>query len=120
MRLIAAVLANAAALLATTVVPGIEFQGSIVTLLFAGAILGLFNLVVRPLAVLLSIPALLLTLGLFYFILNGLLLWAASFVLPGYSVAGLVSGIGGGLVMTLVNWALGALFRQDADKPSSR
>jgi putative membrane protein len=109
-RVIGAILANAAALLATTVVPGIEFRGSIVTLLLAGALFGLFNLVVRPLALLLSLPFLILSLGLFYFILNGLLLWVASFFLPGYSVSGILAGMLGSLVIAVVNWALSAVF----------
>ena len=58
------------------------------SLLVAGAIFGLFNLIVRPVALLLSLPLLIVTLGLFYFVLNGILLWVASFFLPGYNVAG--------------------------------
>jgi len=112
-RLLGAVLGNAAALLATTIVPGISFDGNWLTLLAAGALLGLFNLIVRPIALLLSLPALILTLGLFYFILNGLLLWGASFLLPGYRVSGLIAAILGSLVMTVVNWALHALFGSD-------
>lgn len=110
MRLLAAVIGNAVALLATTVVPGIQFSGSWLRLLFAGAVFGLFNLVVRPLALLLSLPFLILSLGLFYFVLNGLLLWLASFVVPGYSVSGLLSGMLGSLVIAIVNWSLGSLF----------
>ena len=78
-------------------------------LVLAGAILGLFNLIVRPLAMLISLPLLIVTLGLFYFILNGILLWLAQFILPGYSVRDLVAGILGALVMTIVNWVLQAL-----------
>src|SRR5262245_12883505 len=55
MRAIGAVVANALALLATTVVPGISFSGSALQLLLAGAIFGLFNLVVRPVAMFLSL-----------------------------------------------------------------
>lgn len=110
MRMIAAVIANAVALLATTVVPGIGFEGSVVTLLVAGALLGLFNLIVRPIALFLSIPALILTLGLFYFVLNGILLWVASWFLPGYHVSGILSGMLGSLVMGIVNWALDGVF----------
>jgi putative membrane protein len=113
MRVLGKVLANAAALFATTLVPGIVFTGSLPTLLLAGVLLGIFNFVVRPLALLLSLPLLVLSLGLFYFVLNGILLWAASFVLPGYSVGGLVPGILGALVMTVVNWAIHALFGGD-------
>ena len=110
MRVLLAIVFNAVALWATTLVPGITFRGGIVTLLVAGAAFGLFNLIVRPLAMILSIPLLVLTLGLFYFVLNGILLWLASFFLPGYNVAGIVAGILGSLVFTVVNWALHTLF----------
>lgn len=108
-RLLGQVLVNAAALLATTVVPGIRFEGGALTLLVSGAIFALFNAIVRPLLLLLSLPLLVLTLGLFYVIVNGLLLWLASLVLPGYQVAGLLAGVLGSLVLGLVNWALNTL-----------
>jgi putative membrane protein len=104
------VLGNAMALLATTIVPGITFTGSWLQLVLAGAIFGLFNLIVRPLALFLSLPALILTLGLFYFVLNGILLWLAQFVLPGYQVSGIVAGILGSLVLMVVNWLVSAIF----------
>jgi putative membrane protein len=110
MRILLSIVFNAVALYATLVVPGISFHGSWVMLLVAGGIFGLFNLIVRPVAMLLSLPLLIVTLGLFYFVLNGILLWVASFFLPGYNVAGLVAGILGSLVFAIVNWALHALF----------
>jgi putative membrane protein len=110
MGILLSILGNAVALLATTVVPGITFSGSWVQLVVAGAIFGLFNLIVRPLALLLSLPALILTLGLFYFVLNGILLWLAQFVLPGYRVSGLLAGILGSLVLMVVNWVIHAIF----------
>jgi len=110
MRLVAAIVANAIALFATQVVPGISFTGGLERLLLGGVILGLFNFFVRPIALFLSLPALILTLGLFYFVLNGILLWAASHFIPGYRVDGIVSGILGSLVISVVNWALHALF----------
>jgi putative membrane protein len=119
-RLIAAVVVSSIALLATVIVPGIEFHGSLLTLLVAGAIFGIFNAVVRPIALVLSVPALILTLGLFYFILNGLLLWLASFILPGYSVSGPVAGILGSVVVALVNWAVNTLFGGDRDRKRSK
>jgi putative membrane protein len=112
MRLLAAILINAVGLWVTTIVPGppyIAFSGDLVTLLVAGAIFGLFNFIVRPLALLLSLPFLIVTLGLFYFVLNGILLWVASWILPGYRVSGIVAGILGGLVMMVVNWVLWAV-----------
>ena len=107
MRILLSIVFNAIALYATAmVVPGITFRGNVVALLVAGAIFGLFNLIVRPVALLLSLPLLIVTLGLFYFVLNGILLWVASFILPGYDVAGLIPGILGSLVFAIVNWAL--------------
>lgn len=115
MRILLGILGNAVALFATTIVHGITFTGSWLQLIVAGAIFGLFNLIVRPLALLLSLPFLILTLGLFYFVLNGILLWAASYLLPGYQVSGIGAGILGSLVFTLVNWALHALFGESKD-----
>jgi putative membrane protein len=111
MKLVLTVVGNALALLATAfLVPGIRFTGDWLQLLAAGAILGLLNLVVRPIALLVSLPALVLTLGLFYFMLNGLLLWGFSKLMPGYNVDGLWAGILGSLVIMVVNWMVGALF----------
>jgi putative membrane protein len=114
MRILVSILINAVALYATAIIPGppgIRFQGSIVTLLIAGAVFGLFNAIVRPIALLLSIPFLIVTLGLFYFVLNGILLLVASWIIPGYHVAGIWPGILGSLVMMIVNWLLHALVR---------
>jgi putative membrane protein len=109
MKVLLTVVANAVALYATAyVVPGIAFTGSWVKLLVAGAIFGLLNLIVRPLAMLLSLPALVLTLGLFYFVLNGLLLWGFSKLMPGYTVSSLWAGILGSLVIMVVNWVIWA------------
>jgi putative membrane protein len=116
MGILIGIVCNAVALYVTTlVVPGIAFTGNLATLFFAGLILGVFNLVVRPIAMLLALPLLIITLGLFYFVLNGLLLWLAAAFLPGYSVNGLVPGIVGALVMTLTNWILGLFFKKKED-----
>ena len=79
MGILIGIVCNAVALYVTTlVVPGIAFTGSLPMLLLAGLILGLFNLIVRPIAMLLALPLLIITLGLFYFVMNGLLLWPFS------------------------------------------
>jgi putative membrane protein len=111
MGILVAVLFNAIALLATTVVPGISFRGSLLTLALAAVVFGLFNALVRPVAVFLSFPVIVLTLGIFYLVLNGILLWLASLLIPGYSVAGIVPGILGSLVIALLNWVTSALAR---------
>lgn len=111
MRLLLALIANILGMLATTIVPGISFRGNWLTLVIAGIIFAFLNAVIRPIALFLSIPFLILTLGLFYFILNGLLLWLASPLIPGYHVSGLIPAILGGLVLMIANWILGAIFR---------
>lgn len=116
MKMLGRLLGNALGLFVTTLVPGIHFQGSPIALLLAGALLGVFNFFVRPVALVLSCPLLVLTLGLFYFVLNGILLWLASFLLPRYSVDGIVPGILGALLMSIVNWALAAAFKDDKKK----
>jgi len=110
MRLLLSIVGNAVALFATTVVNGISFTGTWVQLLLAGAIFGLLNFFVRPIALVLSLPALVLTLGLFYFVLNALLLWAFSGLLPGYTVSGFWPALLGSLVLMVVNWVLSAFF----------
>jgi putative membrane protein len=110
MGILLAIVFNAFALWATTFVPGIIFRGNVLTLLLGGAILGLFNLIVRPLAMIISLPLLILTLGLFYFVLNGILLWVAARLIPGYSVRDLWAGILGSIVIAVVNWLVGAIF----------
>jgi putative membrane protein len=112
MGILIGIACNAIALYVTTlIVPGITFHGSLLTLFLAGLLLGVFNLIVRPIAMLIALPLVILTLGLFYFVLNGLLLWLAAAFLPGYSVNGLIPGILGALVMGIANWILHGLFK---------
>jgi putative membrane protein len=109
MKVLLTVVANAVALyVSALVVPGIRFTGDLLHLLIAGAVFGLLNLIVRPIALFLALPALVLTLGLFYFVLNGLLLWGFSKLMPAYGVDGLWAGILGSLVIMVVNWVIWA------------
>jgi putative membrane protein len=110
MGILLSIIGNALALLATTIVPGIVFTGDWVNLIVGGAIFGLFNLIVRPIATILSLPFLVLTLGLFYFVLNGILLWVAAKFIPGYHVSGIVAGMLGSIVIAVVNWFVHAIF----------
>ena len=110
MKVLLTIVGNAVALYATTlVVPGITWSGSVLGLLLAGAIFGLLNLIVRPIAMLLALPFIVLTLGLFYFVMNGLLLLVFSWFMPAYHVHGLLAGILGSLVIMVVNWLIWAV-----------
>jgi putative membrane protein len=79
------------------------------TALFAALVLGLVNAVIRPLLVLLTLPATLLTLGLFIFVINGLLFWFVGSFVSGFTVAGFWSGFWGAIVYSLISWALAGL-----------
>ena len=63
----------------------------------------------RPILFLLTLPVTLVTLGLFLFVLNGLLFWAVGSFLDGFRVAGFWPGVFGAIVYTLISWALSAL-----------
>ena len=69
--------------------------------LIAAFVLGLFNTLVRPLLVLLTLPVTLLTLGLFLFVINALMLWAAAGVLDVFNVTGFGAALIGSLIYSV-------------------
>jgi putative membrane protein len=77
--------------------------------LVAALALGLVNAVIRPVLVLLTLPVTVLTLGLFIFVINGLLFWAVAELVPGFDVAGFWSGVLGALIFSVISWLLSAL-----------
>lgn len=102
-------LINALALLALPyVVPSVRVD-SFVAALVAALVLGLVNTLIRPLVVLLTLPATLLTLGLFIFVINGLLFWMVASFLEGFHVAGFWSAVLGAIVYGLISWAASSL-----------
>lgn len=78
--------------------------------LIIGALaLGLVNALVRPVLVILTLPLTIVTLGLFYLVVNGLAFSIAAALVPGFDVASFGSAVLGALIVTLVSWALGSL-----------
>ena len=98
----------AALLLVAHLVPGVSVT-SFVSALVAALVLGLLNTLVRPVLVLLTLPVTLLTLGLFIFVLNGLLFWAVGSFVDGFHVSGFWSAVFGAIVYSLISWLLSAL-----------
>lgn len=98
---------------ATEVVPGVEVRG-LGTLLLAALVFGLVNAVVRPVAVLLSLPLTLVTLGAFLLVVNAAMLGLTAAVLPGFAVAGFWPALFGALVVAVVSWAAAGLFTDKA------
>jgi putative membrane protein len=90
----------AALLLVAHLYPGVTVA-SFTSALIAAFVLGLFNTLVRPLLVLLTLPVTLITLGLFLFVINALMFWAAASVLQGFHVNGFVAALVGSLLYSL-------------------
>jgi len=109
MRLLLTWLINAAALLALKyIMPSITVD-SFVTALIVAIVLGFINTLIRPIFVILTLPVTILTLGLFIFVINGLLFWAVGSFVPGFHVDGFWSGVFGAIIYSIISWALSAL-----------
>jgi putative membrane protein len=107
----------AALLLVAHLYPGVQVA-SFGAALWAALVLGLFNTLVRPLLVLLTLPVTLLTLGLFLFVINALMFWAAASVLGGFNVTGFAAALIGSLLYSLcgmvIDVAVERLFNRSA------
>jgi putative membrane protein len=88
---------------ATEILDGLTIDDAF-TLVFAGVLLGLVNAVVRPFVLLLSLPALLITLGLFLLVINAGMLGLVALMLKGFHIAGFWTAIAGSLIVSLVSW----------------
>jgi putative membrane protein len=114
MHLILRLLINAAALWAATrLVDGISFTGDWRLLFAVALVFGVVNVLVRPVLFVLSLPLLVLSLGLFLFVINGLMLWLTGRLSDamglGFHVAGFWPAFWGALVVTVVSFALSVL-----------
>jgi putative membrane protein len=109
MRFLIHWLVVAAALwIAAYLVPGVRFSSS-ASLLFAALVLGLVNALVRPVLFILTLPITILTLGLFYLVINGLAFALTAALVPGFTVTSFGNAILGALVVSIVSWILGAI-----------
>ena len=106
MKLILKWLLSAAALLAVAYL----YSGVVVTsftgALIAAAVLGALNMVVRPILVLLTLPVTVVTLGLFLFVVNALMFWAAASLVSGLSVSGFGAALLGSLIYSVLQLAI--------------
>jgi putative membrane protein len=74
--------------------------------LFAAAVLGILNAFIRPIILILTLPINILTMGLFTFVINALLLMMASGIISGFNVAGFWSAVFGALLISVVSWLI--------------
>jgi putative membrane protein len=112
-RLIFRLFINALALwLASALIPGVELDGQFGSVLFVALIFGLVNALVRPLALLLTFPVILLTLGLFTFVINALMLWLTASLVGALTVESFGSALLGSLIITVVSLLLSIFFTE--------
>lgn len=109
MRLLLVWLINAFALFALPYVLSGIHVSSFMSALVAALILGLINTLIRPILFVLTLPVTVLTLGLFIFVLNGVLFWLVGHWVEGFRVDTLWQGVIGAIVYSLISWALSAL-----------
>jgi len=88
--------------------PGIRV-GGVLSALVAAAFLGIFNALLRPVLLLLTLPINILTLGLFTLVINGLMLQLVASVIKGVEIDGFGWAVLGSLVLGLINWVVNAL-----------
>ena len=93
---------------AAYVLDGIEVQGFF-SAFFAAAILGILNALFRPILLLVTLPLNILTLGLFTFVINALMLMMSSGVIGGFHVRGFWTAVFGSLIISAVSWLLTSL-----------
>jgi putative membrane protein len=124
-RILIRIVVNAVAVwVATLLVGGIEVTaetlgGDILTLLAVGALFGVVNAVLKPIALLLSLPLLILTLGLFALVVNALLFWLIGALSDGlglkFEVDGFWSAFWGAIVVSVVSWLLSIVVKDRDD-----
>ncbi len=95
-----------AILIISYLLPGVIKAVSVLAALAAAFLLGIVNLVVRPILVILTLPLTLVTLGLFLLVINGLMLWLVAALVKGFHVNGFWGAVFGSILISLVSWIL--------------
>lgn len=91
-----------AILIVANIVSGVQVSG-FGSALIGALVLGLVNAIVKPVMIVLTLPLTILTFGLFLFVLNALMLWLVSAVVPGFQIRGFWAALVGSLLLTLLN-----------------
>ena len=86
--------------------PGLIWVDSFWAALVTAFLLGIVNVIIRPILVLLTLPLTLVTLGLFLLVINGLMLWLVSVLVRGFHVSGFWGAVLGSILISIVSWLL--------------
>jgi putative membrane protein len=95
-----------------SVVPGIIVT-SWTALAIAALVLGVVNAIVRPILLILTFPITVMTLGLFYLVINGIAFGLAAALVPGFEITSWTSAILGALLTSIVSWFIGVFVKRD-------
>jgi putative membrane protein len=102
----------AALWLTAQIVSGVTFS-SWMALALAALVLGFVNAIVRPILVILTLPITVLTLGLFYLVVNGLAFGLAAFLVPGFQIASPMAAVLGAFLTSVLSWFIGIFVKRD-------
>ncbi len=95
-----------AILIISYLLPGVIRVDGVWAALVAAFILGIVNVVIRPILIFLTLPITILTLGLFLLVINGLMLWLVSAIVKGFQVNGFWGAVFGSILISIVSWVL--------------
>ena len=114
LKIAALVISNALAIWAAAkIVPGIKIEITLLNLLKAGALLGFANAFIRPILKLLSLPLVILTLGLFVVIINVMMLMLVAWFFDFFSISGFIPALLGVFIISVVNYIINILTGKD-------
>ncbi|HWJ06492.1 MAG TPA: phage holin family protein, partial [Steroidobacteraceae bacterium] len=89
---------------ASQLLDGLQFASN-GKLVLAAVLLGVVNAIVRPIAFILTLPITVVTLGLFMFVLNAAMIGLVAWLIPGFTISGFWTAVGGAIIVGLVSWA---------------
>ncbi len=98
-------ISSASLAVAAYIVPGIRYSTPLV-LVFVALLLGIFNAILRPVLVILTLPITLLSFGFFVLVINALILGLVAWVVPGFTISGFGAAFFGWIVLAITNWAI--------------
>lgn len=96
----------AAVYLTVNIVPGIDIEGGWTTTLLVALVWSVIAMVIRPVLSILTLPITIVTFGLFSIVLNALLFWGMTLIVPGFHVAGFFAALLGTIVLSILTWLI--------------
>ncbi len=107
------IILSASVLTTTYIVSGIYLSPLYITALVVGACLTLFNMFIKPIISILTLPLNIVTLGLFSLFINGLLFWFLGYAIKGFTVTNFSAAFVGAILVSVINWILRKVFHFD-------